>query len=90
MGLIDGATSRLDSLHRSETAERLYEQLTNEEDARACADISDAACRETPGNFLLILSANCLTKLGDALTSPKTVLAWLTASLGAPAFLSSP
>jgi hypothetical protein len=62
----------------------LYEKLTNEEDARACRDIADDACREVPGNFLLILSTHILTKLGDAVVSPKTVLAWLTASIGAP------
>ncbi|MGE0624812.1 MAG: MFS transporter [Pseudomonadales bacterium] len=63
----------------------LYEKLVNEEDARICADISDAACREVPGNFLLILATSVLTKLGDALASPKTVLAWITTAVGAPA-----
>lgn len=65
--------------------ERLTERLTNEEDARACRDIDAAACREVPGNFLLILCTHVLTKLGDAVASPKTVLAWLTQSVGAPA-----
>jgi MFS family permease len=82
-----GASNQRDSFLRGETAQSLYELLTNEEDARACSDISDAACRVTPGNFLLILCTNCLTKLGDALISPKTVLAWLASSLGAPAFV---
>ncbi len=72
-------------LHDSDAAETLYEKLTNEEDARVCREISDEACREVPGNFLLILSASVLTKLGDALTSPKTVLAWIATSVGAPA-----
>ena len=61
----DRSSSREDAFLRGEMAQSLYERLTNEEDARACADISDAACRVTPGNFLLILSSNCLTKLGD-------------------------
>ena len=65
----------------------LYSKLTNEEDARACRDISDAACRETPGNFLLILTASFLTKLGDAIASPKTVLAWVATAAGAPAIV---
>jgi Na+/melibiose symporter-like transporter len=71
-------------LQRSRLAEDLYEKLTNEEDARACLDISDAACVETPGNFLLILVSHFFTKLGDALASPKTVLAWITSAVGAP------
>lgn len=75
------------AFHQADKARLLYEHLTNEEDARACADIPDAACADTPGNFLLILSSSCLTKLGDMLTSPKTVLAWLATSLGAPAFV---
>ena len=33
----------------------IYELLTNEEDARLCRDISDDACRESPGNFMLLL-----------------------------------
>ncbi len=69
----------------STLAEDLYAKLTNEEDARACREISDEACKETPGNFLLILIASFLTKLGDAIASPKTILAWITAAVGAPA-----
>jgi hypothetical protein len=71
-------------LHHSRITEELYQKLTNEEDARACRDISDEACRVTPGNFLLLLSTHVLTKLGDAIASPKTVLAWLSSALGAP------
>ncbi len=63
----------------------IYLKLTNEEDARVCTDISEAACRETPGNFLLLLAAYFLTKLGDAIANPKTVLAWVTSAVGAPA-----
>jgi hypothetical protein len=74
-------------LHRSDFVETLYEKLTNEEDARACRDISDDACVETPGNFFLVLASQFLTKLGDALTSPKTVLAWVATSIGAPAWV---
>jgi hypothetical protein len=66
----------------------IYDKLVDEEDARACLDISDAACRETPRNFLLILLAQFCTKLGDAMTSPKTVLAWIMGSVGAPVALT--
>ncbi len=68
-------------------ADDLYDKLTDDEDARVCEDIRDEACRETPRSFLLILSSYCLTKLGDAIASPKTTLAWVTTVLGAPAFV---
>jgi hypothetical protein len=67
--------------------DRLYALVANEEDARACTDISDDACRVVPGNFFLMLSSLVLTKIGDLLVSPKIVLAWLLGSVGAPPFL---
>ena len=68
--------------------DRLYALIANEEDARVCTDIPDAACREVPGNFMRILASLVLTKLGDLLTSPKTVLAWVMGSLGASPVVS--
>ncbi len=65
----------------------IYELLTNEEDARACTDIADEACRATPRNFALMLLAYFLTKLGDAIANPKTVLPWILANANAPAAL---
>lgn len=65
------------------TADQLYALIANEEDARACKDIPEDACREVPRNFFLILGSLVLTKLGDLLISPKTVLAWLLTALGA-------
>ncbi|MBT8083274.1 MAG: MFS transporter [Gammaproteobacteria bacterium] len=65
----------------------LYELLTNEEDARLCRDIDERACRESPHNFTYLLASYFLTKLGDAIASPKTTLAWLTTAVGAPAFV---
>lgn len=67
--------------------ENIYDKLTNEEDARVCDDISEESCRETPKSFVLILASYLLTKLGDAIASPKTTLAWLTSVVGAPAFV---
>ena len=64
--------------------QRLYALVANEEDARTCADISEEACREVPGNFFRIILANALTKIGDLLINPKTVLAWLIVAVGAP------
>jgi len=69
--------------------ERLYRQLVNEEDARVCTDISDEACKVVPGNFLLQVLTQFLTKLGDAIANPKTVLAWLMSALGAPAVFTA-
>lgn len=68
--------------------DRLYSLIANEEDARVCTDIPDSACRDIPRNFFLILAANVLTKLGDLLISPKTVLAWLMSAVGAPALVA--
>lgn len=65
-------------------SDRLYEKLANEEDARVCRDIAEDACREVPQNFFLLLVAQFFTKLGDAISSPKTVLAWVTSAVGAP------
>jgi hypothetical protein len=65
----------------------IYELLVNEEDARVCKDISEDACRETPRSFVLQLLALFLTKLGDAIASPKTVLSWVMASVQAPTAL---
>ena len=75
---------------RKDTIEQLYGLIANEEDARVCTDISDDACREVPRNFFLILASNVLTKLGDLLISPKTVLAWLMSAIGAPALVAKP
>ena len=73
--------------HR-EPLDRLYALVANEEDARTCRDISEEACREVPGNFFKIILANVLTKIGDLLINPKTVLAWLIGAVGAPGALA--
>ena len=70
-------------------AESVYERLVDEEDARVCRDISEAACRETPANFMLTLLAQFLTKLGDALASPKVTLAWVLGAIQAPLGLTA-
>lgn len=74
-------------MNRNTPAEKLYALVANEEDARVCTDISDEACREVPGNFFRIICANVLTKIGDLLINPKTVLAWLVVAVGAPPVL---
>ncbi|BES70518.1 MFS transporter [Marinobacter nanhaiticus D15-8W] len=74
--------------NQRDTAEQLYSLIANEEDARTCKDISDDACKEVPRNFFLILGSLVLTKLGDLLISPKTVLAWLLGAVGAPGLVA--
>ncbi|WP_339804373.1 MFS transporter [uncultured Marinobacter sp.] len=80
--------SRNDSATQASPADQLYSLIANEEDARVCTDLPDEACHEIPRNFFLILFSNVLTKLGDLLVSPKTVLAWLLAAVGAPALVA--
>lgn len=69
------------------SASRIYELLTDENDGRLCEDIPDEACQDTPRNFVFILVSQCFTKLGDALASPKTTLAWLVTAVGAPGWV---
>jgi hypothetical protein len=71
-------------LFSSPGIERAYQALVNEEDARVCKDIDEQACRVVPGNFFLQVITQFLTKLGDAIANPKTVLAWMLSALGAP------
>ena len=71
-----------------QSVDRLYSLIANEEDARVCKDIPPEACRVVPRNFFLVLAASILTKLGDLLISPKTVLAWLMSAVGAPALVA--
>lgn len=72
----------------SRFVQSIYERLTDEEDARVCRDIPEDACRETPANFSLMLGASFLSKLGDAIANPKTVLPWVMSAVGAPLALT--
>lgn len=65
----------------------IYEKIVNDEDARACKAIPESACHQVPGNFLKIILAQFLTKVGDALINPKVTLPWILQSLGAPVYL---
>ncbi len=76
--------SARDQLLASPRLDRAYQLLVNEEDARVCKDIDEAACRVVPGNFFLQILTQFFTKLGDAIANPKTVLAWMLSALGAP------
>ena len=63
----------------------LHDLLSGDEDARACRDISDGACREQPRNFGVHLVSLSLTKIGDGIADAKLILSWLLDALGAPA-----
>jgi len=73
----------------SERLDGIYRKLVDEEDARVCRDIDENACRVVPGNFLLQVTTQFFTKLGDAIANPKTVLAWLLSALGAPGIFTA-
>jgi len=66
---------------------KVYEFLAEDEDARVCRDIPESACNEQPYAFVAQLAAQTLTKIGDALTSSRLVLAWMLAAIGSPGFL---
>lgn len=74
---------------RREIIDRAYGYLANEEDARVCKDIPEEACRVVPENFFRLLGTNVMTRLGDAVVNPKTILAWLVPLLQAPEFILS-
>jgi hypothetical protein len=67
-----------------ELPEQIYSLLVEDEDARVCRDIPDSACQEQPRAFVRQLLAQILTKIGDALTSSRLVLAWMLSALGSP------
>jgi len=69
--------------------DRLYDLIANDDDARTFSEMPESACHAVPRNFFLILVSLVLTKLGDLLTNPKTVLAWLMSALGAPPVLTA-
>ncbi len=60
---------------------KLYHTLT---DAPESGENDSAIHQNAPANFFRLLTARTLSKIGDRLSSPKTTLAWLLQSLGAP------
>lgn len=69
--------------------DRIYGFLNQEEGARICKDITEEACEKTPQNYFLQMGSSIFTKLGDTLSNPKTVLAWLMTYVNAPVYLIS-
>jgi len=70
---------------RTEPFTALHDLLGGDEDARACRDIDDSACREQPHSFGVHVAALSLTKIGDGIADAKLILSWLLGALGAPA-----
>lgn len=76
--------------HRHDAlVDRVYAALVDEEDARACRDIPDEACRVLPRSFLANTTAQAMTSFGDAIINPKTTLPWLLSALAAPAWAAA-
>lgn len=69
--------------------DRMYRFLNQEKKERICNGISNEACKHTPRNYFSIILVNTLTKLGDVLSAPKTVITWLMGYIAAPIFLIS-
>jgi MFS family permease len=69
--------------------EDFYALAGNEKDIKHYREISEEAHPHVSVNFFLIIISNTLTKLGDALSNPKTVLAWLMGYVNAPVSLIS-
>ena len=61
---------------------RIYEVLTD--DNGSDENMEGRLAENAPGNFLFLLLARFCSKVGDRLASPKTTLAWLLQTLGAP------
>lgn len=74
------------SIDRRELVDRVYLQLTGDDEGRVCRDIPESACDAQPGNFLKHVVALGATKTGDGLVDAKLVLPWLLGALGAPSF----
>lgn len=68
--------------------EKVYEWITDEGEVRACANISDSACREVPNNFAKNVASGALSKLAEQLVHPGTTLPWILAAIGVPGAFS--
>ncbi len=68
-------------------AEQVYDAIYEDEGARVCRDISDAACTHVPHNFFLNAASIALGKTADAVANAKTTLPWLLSTVGAPGWI---
>ena len=72
----------------SSLRQRLYQKLIDPPEAASCSELTEAACRHVPGNFVRLVLSYFLTKLGDAVMNPKTTLTFAMSVVGAPVALT--
>lgn len=70
----------------TDALDRAYSILVEDEEDHGCRELPESACRVVPGNAARLVSGFTLQKIGDRIADPKTVLAWMLTSLGAPEF----
>lgn len=66
----------------------LYRWLSGDRDLPDAPELDTSVTTAIPRNFLLYVASHVLTKLGDVLANPRTTLAWLLGSLGAPTWMT--
>ncbi|QUN07132.1 MFS transporter [Shewanella yunxiaonensis] len=66
--------------------DKLYDLLTGEHGERVSKDIDERAAKDQPHNFFSYLTANCMGKIADEISSARLILPWLFGLLGVPAF----
>jgi MFS family permease len=69
-------------------SEKVYDLLYDDDEERACRDISESECKVAPQNFTLNAGNGAATKLAEQLASPDITLPWMLSALGAPVFFS--
>jgi hypothetical protein len=74
------------TMKNATVANRIYQLLFDDEDARVCKDIPEESCTNVPQNFFYIGLTQTLTKLADELANAKTILPWLMSAAGAAPF----
>lgn len=62
-----------------------YRRISGDADGASAKGIDEAAAQHVPRNFFVQVIASVATKTGDQLFSPRLLLTWLMASIGAPA-----
>jgi len=64
--------------------EQAYRRISGDDNGAEAKGIDEAAARHVPRNFFVQVIASVCTKTGDQLFSPRLLLTWLMASIGAP------
>lgn len=69
--------------------ENLYSDLVETDDDHGRGDLPDTVAEAVPGNAAKLIGGFTLQKIGDRIVDPKTILAWMLTSLGAPGFATA-